>query len=580
VSYVAVMVLLTAREMLRGADAGGTVERARRRYLAVGAVATMTLGILGRAWLGGTAAALGDLAVMLYVFFLSQVILRDRLLDLHEFLGRMVVLAVLALLFAAISGLLIAIANTPAGQAFSTLVSVIILLTLYEPLKDKLEAKSIELFFRERYGLTHLLDQLRRTMIRAVDPGRMGKLVVDTLYDERRCTHAAIYLLVEPLGHGFRLEAFRGAEPAPWVNERHLTALWHAIQRHRAPLLAEQLLREQEEGQDTPKRDLVAAMRAVSADVLLPFVSGDRVLGFLGLRDDRVPEPYSTAEIALLMSVADTAVSVIETSELNRRLRERERLAAIGEMAAGLAHEIRNPLGAIKGAAEYLDPDLAVDPESREFLQVIIDESNRLNGVVSQFLDYARPFRAQLSPCDVNDVVRKTAKLIAAREQLDQPRLELELDPDMPPIELDAEQIKQVILNLVLNAIDATGSAAEPVTITTRAVPERERIEIRVKDRGPGISAEALDHIFIPFFTTKQNGTGLGLAVCQRIITSHGGEIRPQSTLGEGTEFVIRLPTRRRGDKSITGSFTGVGVLDAPRPGPPSDPAGGRGDRS
>jgi signal transduction histidine kinase len=389
-------------------------------------------------------------------------------------------------------------------------------------------------------------------MLRVLDSQRMAKLVLDSVYDSRRATHAAIYLL-EPLGRAFALESHRGPEPLARVGEADQPALWHAIHHHRGPLLTEQLIRDQQD--KSSSRDLVDALRRVSADVLLPFVSGDKVLGFLALRDDRVAEPYSTEEIALLMNISEAAVIVLENSQLAMRLRERDRLAAIGEMAAGLAHEIRNPLGAIKGAAEYLEPAKQAG-EDAEFVKVIIEETNRLNSVVSQFLDYARPFRATLLATDLNEVVRRTAKLIEARQAADPAAIELDLEPDLPEAEVDAEQIKQVILNLVLNGVEASAGRGHPVRISTRYLAERDRIEIAVRDRGTGIPREALDHIFIPFFTTKPHGTGLGLAVCQRIVTNHGGEIRVVSEVGEGTEFTVRLPPKvKKQEGSITGSF-------------------------
>jgi len=206
-----------------------------------------------------------------------------------------------------------------------------------------------------------------------------------------------------------------GTEPAQRVNAQEHPALWHAIQQNKVPLLAERLSHSPEgrQGQGA-SHDLVEALRLVSADVLLPFVSGETVLGFLALRDDRSIEPYDTHEIAQMMKIAETAATVIWNSRLAERLRERERLAAIGAMAAGLAHEIRNPLGAIKGAAQFLDPG-RYRSEEGEMLQVIVEESNRLNSVVSQFLDYARPFRPNLLPSDINEVVRRTAKLVEAR---------------------------------------------------------------------------------------------------------------------------------------------------------------------
>ena len=298
--------------------------------------------------------------------------------------------------------------------------------------------------------------------------------------------------------------------------------LWHAIQQNRAPLLTERLADADESEEDAKNRDLIEQMRSASADVLLPFVSGETVLGFLGLRDDRSPEPYSTAEIAKLMQIAETAATVIWNSKLMERLRERERLATVGAMAAGLAHEIRNPLGAIKGAAEYLDPGRFLEGDEAEFLQVIIDETNRLNSVVSQFLDYARPFRAtvpgdrhqrggpQDRQADPSGARREPSRAAARRAHAGDPRRRRADEAGGPqPRAQRARRLRR----------------DRPVTISTRYVQERGCVELRVRDEGRGIPPEDLDRIFIPFFTTKQQGTGLGLAVCQRIVHNHGGTI-------------------------------------------------------
>jgi signal transduction histidine kinase len=573
--YIGVVTLLASRFLVEPTDvAKGTVEYARRRYLAFGSGGAVILAIAGEVpQLRGSITAVSHLSIMIYVLFLSQILIRERLLDLNEFIGRTVILGVLAVLFAAIFAVLVGLGGNVSSRLFNAVIGVIILITLYEPLKDRLEAKTVEIFFRERHRFADTLEQLRRRMQHGViEPAKMSKIVLDTLYDARRATHAAIYML-EPMGSGFDLQAFRGAEPAARVNAVEQPALWHLIQQNRAPTLTEKLSRA-DDGRDREKNaDLIAALRSVNADLLLPFVSGESVLGFLALRDDRSTEPYSTDEIASLMKVAETAATVIWNSKLADRLRERERLAAIGAMAAGLAHEIRNPLGAIKGAAQYLDPKRFGSNEEAEFLQVIIDETNRLNSVVSQFLDYARPFRPNFQPTDVNDVVRKTAKLFEARETPSSP-LEIVLDEHLPVIDADTEQLKQVILNLVLNGVEATADRTKAVTVSTRHVPERDVIELRVKDRGCGIPREDLDRIFIPFFTTKSHGTGLGLAVCHRIIMNHNGTIHPESQNNRGTEFVIRLPVRRRDVASTTGSFArpsrGPSMISSDLPVPPA----------
>ncbi len=489
--YVGVVVLLASNLMIKSTDLQrGTVEYVRRRYVAIGASLVMMLAIIGELpWLEFSFNAMGHLGVMLYVFFLSQVILRDRLLDLNEFIGRMTVMGILAVLFAAMFALLISLGTNFSSRLFNAVVGVMILLTLYEPLKVRLEAKTLELFFRERHRFVLTLEDLRRRMHHGViDPTKMAAIVVDTLYDARRATHSAIYFL-DPMRNELAVQTHRGPAPPQRVNAETSPVLWQAIQQNRAPLLTERLADEGgEEG--AKNRDLIEQMRAVSADVLLPFVSGETVLGFLALRDDSSPEPYSTAEIAKLMQIAETAATVIWNSKLMERLRERERLATVGAMAAGLAHEIRNPLGAIKGAAEYLDPGRFLEGDEAEFLQVIIDETNRLNSVVSQFLDYARPFRAQFQEIDVNEVVRKTAKLIQAEHG--ESLVALQLDESVPPIRSDGEQLKQVVLNLALNGLDASAGRERPVTISTRHVPERSCVELSVKDEGRGIPPDDL----------------------------------------------------------------------------------------
>jgi signal transduction histidine kinase len=231
-------------------------------------------------------------------------------------------------------------------------------------------------------------------------------------------------------------------------------------------------------------------------------------------------------------------------------------------MAAGLAHEIRNPLAAIKGAIQLLVPDPAapapradLDAEgSREFLGIILEEVNRLNTVVTQFLDYSRPMKTALAPGDLNDIVARTLRLVSAEVPAGV-ELAIDLAPELPRVACDPEQLRQVFLNLALNALQAMPHGGR-LTVETRAGrdelslwrdgPRRtEVVEVRFRDTGPGIAEEDRDHLFVPFYTTKEKGTGLGLAICQRIVKLHGGTIGIRSAPGEGAEFVIALPAAR-----------------------------------
>ncbi|MGB0638951.1 MAG: two-component system sensor histidine kinase NtrB [Myxococcota bacterium] len=216
-------------------------------------------------------------------------------------------------------------------------------------------------------------------------------------------------------------------------------------------------------------------------------------------------------------------------------------------MAAGLAHEIRNPLADIKGAAQYLEGE-AKPEEVPAFLEVIVNETDRLDTVVSQFLTYARPFQVYAAPSDANALVRRTIDLVRAEGVPEEVTLLTQLAPGLPPIVLDPDKLGQMMLNLIQNALHAVGDKGEVLIrtgmSTLTAPPNRGNpaFVVTVRDTGDGIAPENLEKLFIPFFTTKRSGTGLGLAICRRLVEAHGGEIAVQSTIGKGSTFTMRFP--------------------------------------
>jgi signal transduction histidine kinase len=292
------------------------------------------------------------------------------------------------------------------------------------------------------------------------------------------------------------------------------------------------------------------ALEALNGSVVLAIVGEEQLLGMLALRDERLREAYSSDEIELFRGVATSIGITLQNSQVYERMKERDRLAALGQMAAGLAHEIRNPLGSIKGAAQYLQPGqtAATSREgTREFLDIIIEEVNRLNKIVSQFLDYARPYRGEQRQLEVAEVLRKTLALFA-KEAEEHGKVEIATDfaDKMPPVRADAEQLLQVFLNLSLNALQAMPNGGKlwistALRRSTRRGAPAAFMEVRFRDAGVGIPAGDLKNLFIPFFTTKEKGTGLGLAFVKEIVAEHGGTIRVDSEVGRGTTFTIEL---------------------------------------
>ncbi len=560
-------------------SSGPRIERARLAYLFLGAgvtVAASALDLLPR--VGVPFPAVGPVVASLYLFFLAQTLQVYRLLDLQELLGKFAALTLHALILSAIyASLVIWAGGTTQLFLFNTLIASFVILNLVEPLRAKVEGWVVATLFRERFELLQTLARLKTRLSSVIDPLELARISLDTFQDSRRVTHASLYLIADARP-GFSIVDYIGPSPISFLDASAAHCLLDVVRKGQKAVLLENVERRLHELQrllgkpgaagrvarvaiapeERPKLveeqnrlgDLRSALAAMKSGICIPLLGGDRVIGFLNLWDERVPEAYSSDEIALMLEIADQIATVVENSKLFERMKERDRLAALGEMAAGLAHEIRNPLGAIKGAAQFLHPE-GFHGEDGEFLQVIVEEVDRLNGVVTQFLDYARPLKAAVAPIDVNDVVDRTLRLLQTTLP-ESVSLESELDPSTPLAASDAEQLKQVLFNLVQNALQALPEGGR-VTVSTSAPPEdasgfhltsrgAEFVELRVRDDGPGIPEEQREHVFVPFYTTKEKGTGLGLAISQRIIRSHGGNITLQGRPGEGTEFLIRLP--------------------------------------
>ena len=228
--------------------------------------------------------------------------------------------------------------------------------------------------------------------------------------------------------------------------------------------------------------------------------------------------------------------------DLDEKL-EREKYLLLEKMAPVFAHEIRNPLGSIKGAAQFLRTEIQQE-DQRRLLDVITEEANRLNRVVSQFLDYARPYNMDIQPGSINTVIEKAIALIEADEIAERVHIQMELHPHLPPVPMDQEQIHQVILNIALNAIEAMPEGGTLIVRTMKIESaDGDAVGVSIRDTGHGIQRDVIRQIFKPFFTTKERGVGLGLAVCRRIIANHNGKIRVKSIPGQGTIFYIRLET-------------------------------------
>lgn len=232
---------------------------------------------------------------------------------------------------------------------------------------------------------------------------------------------------------------------------------------------------------------------------------------------------------------------VSEIRELKKEIERSRRLASVGRLAAGVAHEIRNPLSSIKGFATYFRERYRDVEEDRRTADIMIQEVDRLNRVIGQLLDFARPMAVEKRPVALDTLIRHAVKMVEGRAREQGVSIETHLSPDLVEVSLDLDRMAQVLLNLFLNALEAMPQGG---TLRVDGAPDRERNRalIKVSDTGTGIAPEDLAHIFDPYFTTKSTGTGLGLAIVHKIVESHGGEISVESASGQGTTVSLHVP--------------------------------------
>lgn len=277
----------------------------------------------------------------------------------------------------------------------------------------------------------------------------------------------------------------------------------------------------------------------------VPLKISARLLGVL-LVYTAEPRRFREEEVDLLEVLAAQSATAIENARLYRamldtqeRLRQSERLAALGRMSAGLAHEIRNPLQTMQLLVYAMHKDCPSNSPLRADLEIIRNEIGRLNLLVDQCFDFARPKQLDVKPQKLHEIMEETLLFVGAEARRGKIRLQRKWRGDLPPVCVDGAQIKQVFLNVLLNAVQAmpSGGAIEVAIDSDGMVMTTD-----IRDHGEGIPAEIQAHLFTPFFTTKTKGVGLGLSIAQRIVDSHRGTIELISQPGEGTIVRIVLP--------------------------------------
>jgi signal transduction histidine kinase len=298
-------------------------------------------------------------------------------------------------------------------------------------------------------------------------------------------------------------------------------------------------------------------MTAMKAALVLPHISRKRLIGFSLLGAMSAQDRDGASVQALLNTLTQTATNAIDTLILHEDLhhshllmKRTDRLKSLETIAGGFAHEIRNPLTSIKTFIQ-LAPERKDDPDFiREFSRIVLEDVYRIERLIEEILDYARYMEPKLTEEDINDIVSSCLYFIDVKADSRGIKIEKKLASELPRVMLDRQQIKQVFLNLFLNALDAMKEQGGSLRVRTRLLSKpggKPWVQIETEDTGHGIQEANLEHIFDPFFTTKHEsgeheGTGLGLTIVHQIIQEHHGEIQVKSTVGTGATFLVNLP--------------------------------------
>lgn len=400
-------------------------------------------------------------------------------------------------------------------------------------------------------NLEQLLSEFNRSLTLIVDKSLLIGNIVAKVKQICPVESVYIFLLDENTGK-FKLQNEAKNKPVTLTNRSRLISWLSVNEKHliisRHPDIVSYFPPEEQE-----------IIRQLGAELIFPLKIMNQINGtiFLGKKTDGAP--FTEQELNLLSILINQATFAIEHASLYEQQTERlkkmyrtDRLATLGELAAGAAHEIRNPLTAIRSTIQYLSKDFSADPVKSKMVTELISEVERINKIVQGLLSFARPSDLNTSDINIEQLINQTLLLVTNTLRKQNVEVEFEYFTDNTTIQGDAEQLKQVFLNIILNAVEAMGKNPPERSRTLIISIEKgtpinthsRYLIISFEDSGKGIEQKNIENVFNPFFTTKEEGTGLGLAICYGIINRHEGEIEVKSVPDKGTCINIKLPQR------------------------------------
>ena len=506
---------------------------------------------------------LNSMFAVIMLVYISESTLNTKLLDIQEFLSRILVLVIISVFISIIYWIFVVlIAERPLDMVLNSFAVSIAIALLFERFREYI-MKFISTYITARTrDFIAGIKRLQKEISSIIDADILLRRVVDEIFGSRKVLGCTFYILSEDRTY-YRIYYSRGQQNRDRIDNINDRVLIETISEQRQVLIREILEKRyvqeitalEEGGGRSKTQEILVSLERLNSTMLFPIIVENEVYYILSINDSGLADTLNAEEIGALMELCEQISISLQNLKVFEGIKERDRLAALGEMAAGLAHEIRNPLGAIKGAAQYLNP-ANLPSEEAEFLKIIIEETDRLNRVLTQFLDYSRPYQGELSVVNLDDVLRQIIRLYLPTQD-EKYKCKYSNEAGNTYVRLDVEQFRQVILNIIKNAQEAMpdGGVVDIRVLKDTQIKKKilssvfsrerdtsDKVSIEIRDYGVGIDDKDLSKVFIPFFTTKKSGTGLGLAISKKIIESQNGRLEISSKKGEGTTLRIILP--------------------------------------
>jgi signal transduction histidine kinase len=511
----------------------------------------------------------GPIFGLVMVAFIAHAIVRYRLMNIRLVVRRSLTEVVASMtagaIFLALAWLVsLALALEPQELPLAvTLVLALLVAQAFQPLRRGVQAALDAYFFRSPYDYAAALREISRGISDIVDLKTLFEYTCRAIAETVHAERVALYVK-DAGGADYRLECSWGAEdpllpPAIWETSMLAQSLRNSNLR---ALVAADLRR----GSDIDPAAEFSEVDRLGAECVLPVLVHGQTGGFYIIGPKRSGDPYFTEDIDLISAVASqvgiaTRLHVqIGLAEAEKR--RAERLVSFGALARGLAHEIKNPLVAIRTFAELL-PERSSDEEFREsFAKIVLQEIGRIDQLVARLRGLAAPPTPRFTPVDLPELVHQTLALLRGEIERAKARVTVTRDGVIPVVSGDPAQLKQLLLNILLNALEALEDEGGRIGIRFSHSISRHQVVVEIADTGPGVPEELLPKMFEAFVTTKAEGSGLGLAICRAIADSHRAVIRAENnSRGPGTRIILEFPVADRAPTAETPSQQGQTLL-------------------